>query len=166
MAPGSAGFATLAVDLLTVAEQLDRSSAPDLEGLAARLIMSTRWLRRQPETARLPVGYLVDRWTAEAALLAAARLRAGIPAVVLYGEDIRRAPPRRGRLIAAMRLIDSRSAEQIGRIAAAWFTRHLSEPMPAAARDGSPGAGGRASLGPVFATHLLIAANHQVNAVE
>jgi len=77
-----AGFATLLLDLLPPADNVDPTNLFDLAMLAQRLIGATHWLRTRPETARLALGYLgVDSGSA-AALVAAAKLRAGICAVV------------------------------------------------------------------------------------
>ena len=54
------GFATLLIDLLTPAEEaVDRRTAQlrfDIEMLASRLVDIVDWLRRQPDTASLPIG--------------------------------------------------------------------------------------------------------------
>ena len=77
-----AGFATLLLDLLPPADNVDPTNLFDLAVLAQRLIRATHWLRTQPETARLTLGYLgVDSGSA-AALVPAAKLRAGICSVV------------------------------------------------------------------------------------
>lgn len=52
-----AGFATLLLDLLTAREEVDRTNVFDIPLLAQRLVVATRWLRCQPETARLALGY-------------------------------------------------------------------------------------------------------------
>ncbi len=72
-----AGFATLLLDLLTPAEELDRERVFDIPLLAERLAAATRWLATEPETARLPIGYFGASTGAAAALRAAA----GAPAV-------------------------------------------------------------------------------------
>ena len=53
--------------------------------LAERLVGATKWLRAQPETARLALGYIGSDIGSAAALAAAARLRAGVCAVVTCG---------------------------------------------------------------------------------
>jgi len=80
-----AGFATLLFDLLTAREEVDRTNVFDIPLLATRLVAATRWLRRQPETAHLAVGYFGASTGSAAALLAAAELRAGVCAVVSRG---------------------------------------------------------------------------------
>ena len=52
-----AGLGTLLVDLLTPDEELSRASVFNVALLAARLTAITRWLRDQPGTAAVPVGY-------------------------------------------------------------------------------------------------------------
>src|SRR5260370_35031872 len=60
-----AGFATLLMDLLTAEEEaLDARTAAlrfDIDLLARRLILATRWLRDEPQTAKLPIGYFSSR---------------------------------------------------------------------------------------------------------
>ena len=77
-----AGLATLQLDLLRATEERDTTNVFDTDVLAERLVGATRWLRAQPETARVPLGYLGSDIGAAAALAAAARLSAGICAVV------------------------------------------------------------------------------------
>src|SRR5450759_1978616 len=52
-----AGLATLLFDLLSPEEELDRANVFDVELLARRLGEVTAWLRAQPETRELAVGY-------------------------------------------------------------------------------------------------------------
>jgi dienelactone hydrolase len=80
-----AGIATLLFDLLTREEELDRRNVFDVELLAGRLVDATRWLRSQPEAARLPIGYFGASTGAAAALVAAAELGEEISAVVSRG---------------------------------------------------------------------------------
>jgi len=80
-----AGLATLQLDLLRATEDRDTTSVFDVAMLAERLVGATRWLRAQPETARLALGYIGSDIGSAAALAAAARLRAGICAVVTCG---------------------------------------------------------------------------------
>jgi len=79
------GFATLLFDLLTQREEVDRANVFDIPLLAQRLVAATRWLRRQPETAHMAVGYFGASTGSAAALLAAAELRGGVCAVVSRG---------------------------------------------------------------------------------
>jgi putative phosphoribosyl transferase len=77
-----AGLATLLLDLLVPGEQVDPTDMFDLDVLAQRLVAATNWVRCQPETARLALGYFGTDYGSAAALVAAAKLRAGICAVV------------------------------------------------------------------------------------
>jgi putative phosphoribosyl transferase len=67
------GLATLLFDLLTDDEATHRANVFDIELLATRLGLATRWLERQPECAALRVGYFGASTGAAAALVAAAR---------------------------------------------------------------------------------------------
>jgi putative phosphoribosyl transferase len=80
-----AGLGTLLFDLLTPAEEQDRSNVFDIELLASRLIGVTAWLRAQHGVAGLPVGYFGASTGAAAALWAAAPPGADIAAVVSRG---------------------------------------------------------------------------------
>jgi thioredoxin len=80
-----AGLGTLLFDLLTPEEERDRSNVFDIELLGERLIAVTRWLRAQPSTAGLPVGYFGASTGAAAALWAAATPGNEIAAVVSRG---------------------------------------------------------------------------------
>lgn len=80
-----ARLATLLFDLLTRAEEHDRARVFDIELLADRLVEVTAWLREQPATARLRVGYFGASTGAGAALWAAADERTDVYAVVSRG---------------------------------------------------------------------------------
>lgn len=79
------GLGTLLFDLLTEAEEEDRSNVFDVELLAGRLAEVTHWLRGRPGLAMLPVGYFGASTGAAAALWAAATPRMRIAAVVARG---------------------------------------------------------------------------------
>lgn len=79
------GLGTLLFDLLTEAEEEDRSNVFDVELLAGRLAEVTHWLRGRPGLAMLPVGYFGASTGAAAALWAAATPRLRIAAVVSRG---------------------------------------------------------------------------------
>lgn len=79
------GMATLLFDLLTPAEEQDRSNVFDIPLLAGRLTDVVRWAKQQPELADLPVGLFGASTGAAAALVAAAELGSGIGAVVSRG---------------------------------------------------------------------------------
>jgi putative phosphoribosyl transferase len=100
-----AGFATLLFDLLTPREEADRANVFDIPLLARRLVVATHWLRRQPETARLALGYFGASTGSAAALLAAAELKAGVCAVVSRGGRPDLAQPRLGEVLAPVLLI-------------------------------------------------------------
>ena len=84
-----AGLATLLVDLLTAEEEaIDMRTAHlrfDIGLLADRLIGATRWLKREPATRDLPIGYFGASTGAGAALVAAAELPDAIGAIVSRG---------------------------------------------------------------------------------
>ena len=79
------GLATLLLDLLTPPEERDRRNVFDIGLLADRLLTATEWASTCPETRRLPVGYFGASTGAGAALVAAARSRKRIGAVVSRG---------------------------------------------------------------------------------
>ncbi|MGA8296735.1 MAG: dienelactone hydrolase family protein [Acidimicrobiales bacterium] len=81
----AAGLGTLLFDLLTVSEETDRSNVFNIGLLGGRLVAVTRWLREQPETNRLEIGYFGASTGAAAALWAAAELDAEVMAVVSRG---------------------------------------------------------------------------------
>jgi putative phosphoribosyl transferase len=80
-----AGLGTLLLDLLEEAESEDREKVFDIELLAGRLQNAASWLRQQPETRGLAVGYFGASTGAGAALVAAARQPDNIAAVVSRG---------------------------------------------------------------------------------
>jgi putative phosphoribosyl transferase len=100
-----AGLGTLLFDLLTAAEEHDRANVFDIGLLARRLVDVTRWLRRQPDAATLPVGYFGASTGAAAALWAAAEPDADIAAVVSRGGRPDLAMPRLRAVIAPTLLI-------------------------------------------------------------
>lgn len=81
----AAGFATLLLDLLTVAEERNRANVFDVGMLATRLVAATEWARRHSRTESVPVGFFGASTGAAAALLAAAELGEEIAAVVCRG---------------------------------------------------------------------------------
>ena len=80
-----AGLGTLLFDLLTPSEEVDRTRVFDIELLADRLVLATKWLLRQFETHRLPLGFFGASTGAAAALRSAAELGPDIRAVVSRG---------------------------------------------------------------------------------
>src|SRR5690242_599863 len=84
-----AGLGTLLMDLLTAEEettdQYTRHLRFDIELLAMRLLGATDWLRQQPQTHDLAIGYFGASTGAGAALLAAAERPDQVRAVVSRG---------------------------------------------------------------------------------
>ena len=80
-----AGFATLLLDLLTIAEERDRANVFDIALLARRLVQATRWAAEDEALARLPIGYFGASTGAAAALIAAAERPHLAAAVVSRG---------------------------------------------------------------------------------
>jgi putative phosphoribosyl transferase len=100
-----AGLATLLFDLLTPAEEVDRANVFDIPLLASRLLAATRWLRRQPVTRELAIGYFGASTGAAAALIAAADVGGTVGAVVSRGGRPDLAAPRLGEVVAPTLLI-------------------------------------------------------------
>ncbi len=80
-----AGLGTLLLDLLTGAEEPDRSLVFDVDLLADRLLAATSWLRGDSGVGPVEVGYFGASTGAAAALWAAADPSARIAAVVSRG---------------------------------------------------------------------------------
>ena len=80
-----AGLATLLFDLLTPAEESDRTNVFDVAMLGARLDDAVSWLRSNDATGALPIGVFGASTGAAAAVLAAARPGSPIAAVVSRG---------------------------------------------------------------------------------
>lgn len=79
------GLGTLLVDLLEPAESDDRTKVFDIGLLADRLACATRWLRSNPETSQMGIGYFGASTGAAAALRAAAENPDNIRAIVSRG---------------------------------------------------------------------------------
>lgn len=79
------GLATLLLDLLEEEEAGDRAKVFDIELLAERLQSAADWLRREPETSVLCLGYFGASTGAGAALMAAAQHPSAVGAVVSRG---------------------------------------------------------------------------------
>ena len=163
------GIGTLLFDLLTREEEsVDQYSAElrfDIGLLAERLIGATEWIKTQPETRSLMLGYFGASTGAAAALVAAAKLPDAISAVVSRGGrpdlaegalDSVRAPtllivggddePVIGMNRSALARLrhaekelviipgathlfeEPGKLEEVARIAAEWFARHLASP--------------------------------------
>jgi len=100
-----AGLATVLTDLLTSREEQNRASVFDIELLAARLTGITDWLRQQPATSTLPVGYFGASTGAAAALWAAAGGHSPVTAIVSRGGRPDLAGPRLSSVHASVLLI-------------------------------------------------------------
>lgn len=98
-----AGIGTLLFDLLSLDEEaVDARTGElrfDIALLASRLGEATRWLRRQPDAADLPLGYFGASTGGAAALVAAAALGDEVKAVVSRGGR----PDLAGDALAAVR---------------------------------------------------------------
>ncbi|MDV6343565.1 dienelactone hydrolase family protein [Nitrosomonas sp. Is37] len=79
------GVGTLLFDLLTQEEDRDYATRFDIELLTRRLLAATSWLKSEPKTQSLRVGYFGASTGAAAALQAAAKLGNKITAVVSRG---------------------------------------------------------------------------------
>jgi putative phosphoribosyl transferase len=80
-----AGYATLLFDLLTLQEDRDYTNRFDIAALTSRLLAITEWLKRDPRTEKINMGYFGASTGAAAALKAAATLGHLIRAVVSRG---------------------------------------------------------------------------------
>lgn len=80
-----AGIGTLLFDLLTEEESSDRGNVFDIELLAARLEGAKEWVRHDPVTSDLSIGYFGASTGAAAALVAAAKHPEDVLAVVSRG---------------------------------------------------------------------------------
>ena len=81
----SKGFATLLFDLLTPAEGQDRRNVFDIPLLAERVVEASMWIVSEPDIADLPLGLFGASTGAGAALVAAAKLKGRVSAVVSRG---------------------------------------------------------------------------------
>ncbi|MET8766922.1 phosphoribosyltransferase family protein [Streptomyces sp. NPDC004658] len=100
-----AGLGTLLFDLLTDAEEADRGNVFDIALLAGRLLDATRWLREEPGTEGLAVGFFGASTGAAAALWAAADPDARPAAVVSRGGRPDLAGPRLAAVTAPTLLV-------------------------------------------------------------
>jgi dienelactone hydrolase len=80
-----AGFAALLVDLLEDREAHERHHVFDVETQARRLIAVKDWLRTQPATRQLDIGYFGTGVGSGVALMAAVKAPQGVRAVVARG---------------------------------------------------------------------------------
>jgi putative phosphoribosyl transferase len=114
------GFGTLLLDLLTEAEeQVDlrtRHLRFDIGLLAGRLVEATDWLKREPETRSLSVGYFGASTGAGAALVAAAERVNLVHTVVSRGGRPDLAGAALGRVRAPTLLIVGGEDDQVIRL--------------------------------------------------
>lgn len=80
-----AGIGTLLFDLLTREEDRDYDMRFDIDLLTRRLVAATEWVRSNPSTHQLSIGYFGASTGAAAALQAAAEMGGNISAVVSRG---------------------------------------------------------------------------------
>lgn len=80
-----AGISTLLFDLLTQGEAGERSNVFNIDLLSSRLVLATNWVKKNQETAGLPIGYFGSSTGAAAALKASVSNRLGIGAIVSRG---------------------------------------------------------------------------------
>ncbi len=99
------GLGTLLFDLLTPAEEADRSNVFDIPMLADRLNAVTGWLGEAVDTADLPVGYFGASTGAGAALWAAPSSDRPIHAIVSRGGRPDLAGPRLPEVVSPTLLI-------------------------------------------------------------
>ncbi len=100
-----AGLATLLLDLVAPGEQVEPMDAFALEAMSQRLVAATNWLRSQPETALCALGYFGEGSGSAAVLVTAAKLRAGVAAVVSCGGRADAAKSWLGQIVAPVLLI-------------------------------------------------------------
>lgn len=108
-----AGLGTLLFDLLTDAEEADRGNVFDIALLAGRLLDATRWLREEPGTEGLAVGFFGASTGAAAALWAAADPDARPAAVVSRGGRPDLAGPRLAAVTAPTLLVVGGADQQV-----------------------------------------------------
>ncbi len=94
------GIGTLLMDLLTPEEDRDYSRRFDIDLLVERLDAAAHWVKGNPDTAALPVGYF-GASTGAAAALRAAAMEESIAAVVSRGGRPDLASPAALRMVKA-----------------------------------------------------------------
>ena len=107
------GLGTLLFDLLTEAEDRDRTARFDVSLLTDRLVAATEWLAGREGTAGLDVGYFGSSTGAAAALRAAAIPGLDVGAVVSRGGRVDLASDVLDRVSAPTRLIVGGADEQV-----------------------------------------------------
>jgi dienelactone hydrolase len=100
---------TLLFDLLTEAEEREDLRTGrlrfDVDLLARRVLAATTWLREEPRTSRLPLGYFGASTGAAAALMAASQRPDDVAAIVSRGGRPDLAGPRALRLVSSPTLL-------------------------------------------------------------
>jgi dienelactone hydrolase len=100
---------TLLFDLLSEAEERQNSRTGrlrfDIDLLARRVLAATTWLREEPRTSRLPLGYFGANTGAAAALMAAAQRPDDVVAIVSRAGRPDLAGPKALRLVSAPTLL-------------------------------------------------------------
>lgn len=81
----NSGIGTLLMDLLTPEEDADYPNRFDIPLLTHRLLAATSWIKSEPQTMHLPIGYFGASTGAAAALQAAELSNGEIAAVVSRG---------------------------------------------------------------------------------
>jgi len=139
----NSGIGTLLMDLLTPEEDANYPTRFDIPLLTHRLLAATNWIKAEPKTKHLPIGYFGASTGAAAALQAAAAAEGEIGAVVSRGGR----PDMAG--ISALEKVKSPTLLLVGgwddevitlnreaydymrctKEAAAWFSRYL-KPIP------------------------------------
>lgn len=76
---------SLLIDLLTKEEEMDRRNVFNIELLSGRLILATKFIKKEPRVKNLSIGFFGASTGAAAALKAAADLKNEIKAVVSRG---------------------------------------------------------------------------------
>lgn len=109
----AARLATLSFDVLSAHEKLSADVTTDPRAMAERMAAASQFLRQQPETARLALGYLATGAGSAAALLAAARLGDAIGALVTVGAPPDSVRPHLQKISAPVLLIIGGSAEEL-----------------------------------------------------
>jgi pimeloyl-ACP methyl ester carboxylesterase len=79
------GFSSLLFDLLTLHEDLSYENRFDIQLLTNRLVKVTKWVQKNTDLKRMPIGYFGASTGAASALCAAAQMGEDINAIVSRG---------------------------------------------------------------------------------
>jgi dienelactone hydrolase len=144
------GHATLLFDLLTEAEDRDYQNRFDIELLTRRLLDATAWVRQQPVTKNLALGYFGASTGAVVSrggrpdLASADLARVEAPTLLIVGGDddvvieLNRQAYAQLKTHKELKIIpgathlfeEPGTLEEVARLAAEWFTRYLGSPVP------------------------------------